>query len=79
MISTVTTATVTTVLTLTAAVLGGLSFLAVAMLLAMLVSKEVVSESPRLKALNKALNVVIVPLLLAFLMIAGIRVLEVLH
>lgn len=81
MISTVTTTTVTTITTVTAAVLGGLSFLAVVMLLGMLISKEIVSvgENPRLQALSKALNVAIVPLLLGFLLIAAMKVLEVLR
>ncbi|MGC9335909.1 MAG: hypothetical protein ACP5JJ_17320 [Anaerolineae bacterium] len=81
MISTVTTTTVTTVTTVTAAVLGGLSFLAVVMLLGMLISKEVVSagEDSRLQALNKALNVAIIPLLMGFLLIAAMKVIEVLR
>jgi hypothetical protein len=79
MISTVTTTTVTTITAISGALLGGLSFLTIVMLLGMLISKEVVSQSPRLQALNKALNVAIVPLLLAFLLIAAVRVLEVLH
>jgi hypothetical protein len=81
MISTVTTTTVTTVTTVPAAVLGGLSLLAIVMLLGMLISKEVVSvsEESRLKSLSRALNVAIIPLLLAFLFIAVMRVIEVLR
>ncbi len=76
MVSTVTTTTVATLMTVSVAVLGGLSFLTIALLAGMLISKEVVSENPRLQALNRALNVAIVPLLLAFLVIAAARVLE---
>ena len=68
-------------LTATVAVIAGLSMLAVTLLLGMLISKEVVSASdhPRLAGLSKALNVAIVPLLLGFLLIAGIKILEVLY
>jgi hypothetical protein len=81
MISTVTTTTVTTVTTATIAVLGGLSLLAIVMLFGMLISKEVVSSSerPRLKAFSYALNVAIVPLLLAFLLVVAVKVAEVLR
>lgn len=75
MISTVTTTTVA------AAVLGGLSLLAVLMLFGMLISKEVVSvsENSRLQKLSKALNLAIVPLLLGLLLIAVMKVIEVLR
>jgi len=81
MISTVTTTTVTTVTTATIAVLGGLSLLAILMLLGMLISKELVSVSdrPRLKAFGYALNVAIVPLLLAFVLVVVVKVAEVLR
>ena len=81
MISTVTTTTVTTVTTVTAAVLGGLSLLTVVMLLGMFISKEVVSSSEvsRWKAFGKALNLALIPLLLGFLLIAVMKVLEVLR
>ena len=77
-ISTVTTTTVTTV---TAAVFGGLSFLAIILLLGMFVSKEVVSssEESRWQALSKGLNLAIIPLLLGFLLIAVVKIIEVLH
>jgi len=70
-----------TVTTATAAVIGGLSLLAIVTLLGMLISKEVVSvgEQPRLKALSHTLNVVIIPLLLGFILIAAIKVVEVLR
>lgn len=81
MISTVTTTAVTTVTTATVAVLAGLSLLAILTLLGMLISKEVVrvSEQPRLKAFSRALNVVIVPLLMGFVLIAAVKVAEVLR
>ena len=81
MISTVTTTTVTTVTTATVAVIAGLSLLAVLTLLGVLISKEVisVSEESRFKVLGRALNVAIIPLLLAFLLIAVVQVLSVLR
>lgn len=81
MISTVTTTTVSTVATAAAAVIAGLSLLAVLTLLGVLISKEVVSasEEPRLRALSRALNVAIVPLLLAFVLIAAVQVHNVLR
>lgn len=79
MVSTVTAAVVTTVTTAAPAVLDALSFLAIAMLLGMLIIKEVISENPRLQAVNKALNVAVVPLMLAFLFIAAIKVYQVLN
>jgi hypothetical protein len=80
-ISTVTTTTVTTVTTVTAAVFGGLSLLAVVLLLGMFISKEVVgsSEGSRWQALSKALNLAIIPLLLGFLLIAAVKIIETLH
>lgn len=81
MISTVTTTTVTAVTTATVAIVAGLSLLAIVLLLAMLVSKEIVSASdrPRLQLLSKALNVAIVPLLLGFLFIAAVNIIQVLQ
>jgi hypothetical protein len=81
MISTVTTTTVTTVTTATVAVLAGLSLLAIITLLGMLLSKEVVrmSEEPRLKAFSRALNVAVVPLLMGFVLIAAVKIVEVLR
>lgn len=78
MISTVTSTTITTV---TAAVFGGFGLLAVLMLLGMLISKEVVgaSEEPRWQALGKALNIAVIPLLLGFLLIAVVKIIELLH
>lgn len=81
MISTVTTTTVTTVTTATVAVIAGLSLLAILTLLGMLISKEVVSvsEQPRLKAFSQSLNVAIVPLLMGFVLIAAVKIVEVLR
>ena len=81
MISTVTTTTVTTVTTVTAAVFGGLSLLAIVFLLGMFISKEVVSasEESRWQSLSKGLNLAIIPLLLGFLLIAVVKIIEVLR
>jgi hypothetical protein len=80
MISTVTTTTFTIVSSATVAVAAGLSLLAILALLGVLIPKEIVSVSdhPRLQALSRVLNVAIVPLLLGFLLIAVIKILEVL-
>jgi len=69
------------VTTATVAVIAGLSLLAIILLLGLLISKEVVSagETPRLQALSRALNVAIIPLLLGFVLIAAVKVIEVLH
>jgi len=66
MISTVTIATISTVTTV--AIAGSLSLIGVLLLFALVVQKEVVtsSESSRLKALGKILNVAIIPLLVGF-------------
>jgi hypothetical protein len=48
------------------------------MLLGMLVVKEIIGENPRFQALNRALNVALVPLMLAFLLIAGTKLNELL-
>jgi len=51
------------------------------MLLGMLISKEVAgtSEEPRWQALGKALNIAVIPLLLGFLLIAVVKIIELLH
>lgn len=81
MISTVTTTTVTTVSTATVAIIAELSLVAIVVLLGLLIAKEVVSVSdrPLLKAFGQALNVAVVPLLMGFVLIAAVRVFEVLH
>jgi hypothetical protein len=78
MISTVTTTTVTTVTTATVTVLAGLAFFAVLTLLGVLITKEVASvgQEPRLRSLSRGLNVAMVPLLIAFVVIAAIQVLQ---
>jgi len=81
LVSTVTTTTVTTVTTATVAVIAELSLVLIVMLLGMLIAKEVVSGSDRRlpRAFGQALNVAVVPLLMGFVLIAAVRVLEVLH
>ncbi|MBN1956507.1 MAG: hypothetical protein JW900_15865 [Anaerolineae bacterium] len=78
MISTVTTTTVTTVTTATVAVAAGLSFLAVLTLLIVMIPKEVVavSDQPRLDNLSRILNVVVLPLLIGFFLIALFKIAE---
>jgi hypothetical protein len=79
MISTVTTTTVSTVAT--AAFAGALALVAVVTLLVLLIQKEltVASDGPFARVFGKVLNVGIVPLLLAFILIVGVKVMEVLR
>ena len=80
MISTVTTTTVSTIVssTSTTSTVVSLSFAAslalvsIVTLFVLLIQKELVtaSEAPRLKALGRTLDVAVVPLLMAFAMIA---------
>jgi len=81
LVSTVTTTTVTTVTTATVAVIAELSLVLIVMLLGLLIAKEVVSGSdrPLLKAFGRALSVAVVPLLMGFVLIAALRVFEVLR
>ncbi len=74
MITTVTTTTVTTVTTLTAA---SLALVAIVTLLILLVNKELVADSSNVLArrLSRALNVVVLPLLLVFGVVAIVRML----
>jgi len=81
MVSTVTTSTVTTVTSVTSTVTtvtfaAGLALATILTLFALLVQKEVAmsSETPRLQALGHALDVAIVPLLMAFGLIAVVRI-----
>ena len=78
MVSTVTTTTVSTITT--AAMAGSFGLLAVVTLLILLVQKEViaVSDGPRARLFVRALNIAIAPLLMAFVMSMGAKVLEVL-
>jgi hypothetical protein len=79
MISTVTTTTVTTVAAFATG--GALAVVGVLMLLTMLVQKELssASESRFAMTLNRVLNIAIVPLLLAFVFIVGVKIFEVLQ
>ena len=89
MISTVTTTTVSTIVsststTSTVAMLGfatSLALVSIITLLVLLVQKELVtaSDTPRLKALGRTLDVAVVPLLMAFAMIAINSVMQVLR
>jgi hypothetical protein len=77
MISTVTATTISAVTTVALAASFGL--IVVITLLSLLIQKELVTtaDTPRAKALNRALNVAIVPLLMAFLMLAVVRIVTV--
>ena len=79
MISTVTTTTVSTVTTV--ALAASLGLIAIVVLLALLIQKEVLtsSSSSGARALSRALNIAIVPLLMGFAFIAVVKVLEVLR
>ena len=79
MVSTVTTTTVSTVTTVVMA--GSLGMVAVITLLILLIQKELitVSEGPRTKVLVRALNIAIVPLLMAFGLTMAVKVAEVLR
>jgi hypothetical protein len=79
MISTVTTSTVS-ILT-TPAMAGSLGLIAILILFALLLQKEVATASPdsRLRQLSRVLNMSIVPLVLAFILIVVYRVAEVLN
>ena len=67
--------------TATIGVIAELSLVAIVMLLGLLIAKEVVSGSdrPLPKAFGQALNVAVVPLLMGFVLIAAVRVFEVLR
>jgi hypothetical protein len=79
MISTITTATIYTVTT--ASITGLIAFVGILLLLALMVQKELASSStsPFMERLNRYLNIGIFPLLITFVMIAVIKVLDVLH
>lgn len=88
MISTVTTTTVTTVTSVTSVTsvttvtfAASLALATVLTLFAILVQKEVAmsTDVPRLKALGRALDIALVPLLMAFGMIAVVRIGQVLR
>jgi hypothetical protein len=79
MISTVTTSTVS-ILT-TPVMAGSMAIIAIIILLALLLQKEVATASAdsRLRRLSRVLNISIIPLLLAFTLIVVYRVAEVLN
>jgi hypothetical protein len=83
MVSTVTTTTVSTVTMVTATVTfaASLALATVLTLFALLVQKEVAvsTDAPRLRALGRALDIALVPLLLAFGMIAVVRIAQALY
>ena len=74
MISTVTTSTVSTVTT--AALAGTLALIGILVLLSLLIQKELIpsASGERLQKLNRALNIGIVPLLIAFIAIVITKV-----
>jgi hypothetical protein len=76
MVSTVTTSTVTTV-----AFAGSLAVIGILILLALLIQKEMVTSASgsRFTKLGRALNIGILPLLIAFVLIVIAKVAEVLH
>jgi hypothetical protein len=78
MISTVTTSTVT-ILTV-AGIAGSLALIGILVLISLLVQKEMATAAPstRLQRLSRALNIGILPLLIAFGLIVIFKVLEVL-
>ena len=78
MISTVTTTTTSTITT--ASLAGSFALIGVVVLLTLLVQKEVASgsDSKRLKRFSKALNISIIPLVIAFVLIVVTKVAEVL-
>lgn len=76
MISTVTTATVSVVTT--AAFAGSLGLIAIVTLFFLLAQKGIVSadDSQSSRAFRQALNVAIIPLVIGFIMIVGVKVVE---
>jgi hypothetical protein len=79
MISTVTTATIYTVTT--ASLAASIALVGILFLFALLVQKEIASSSSSqfMQRLSQYLNIGIFPLLITFILIAGIKVFEVLH
>lgn len=77
MISTVTTSTVITVTTV--AVASSLALIAVMTMFTLLVQKEVATTARErwARALDRALNVGVIPLVLAFLILVALRIAEV--
>jgi hypothetical protein len=81
MITTVTTTTVTTIVTTTVALASSLIVITVVALLMFLILKEVLSGSANARAIamQRVLNIAIVPLLLSFGFILVVKVSEVLR
>ncbi len=79
MVSTVTTSTVMTVTTV--AVASSLALIAILTMFTLLVQKEVATSARErwARALDRALNVGIIPLLLAFLTLVALRIAEILR
>ncbi|HEX5415074.1 MAG TPA: hypothetical protein VFZ25_05365 [Chloroflexota bacterium] len=80
MITTVTTTTTVTTVT-TAGLATSLAAITLVTLLVLLIQKEIFagSTSGQGKTISQALNIGIVPLLLAFLMVAAVSIANVLH
>ena len=86
LISTVTTTTVSTITSAVTSVTtvtfaASLALASILTLFALLVQKEVAmsTETPRLKALGRALDIALIPLLMAFGMIAVVRIAQMLR
>lgn len=79
MISTVTTTTVSTVTTVTLA--GSLAFVGIVVLLAMLIQKELTVATPanQFKRWGVALNIAIVPLVIAFALTVAAKIFDILR
>jgi hypothetical protein len=79
MISTVTTSTVSTITT--AALAGSVALIGIWILFALLIQKEVTSitTNSRSLKLRQALNIGIVPLLIAFILLVIVKVSEFIH
>jgi len=79
MVSTVTTSTVTTVTTV--AIAGSLAVIGICTLLTLLVQKELTTATDNrfARALSRALNIGIIPLLLSFALIVAVKVAEALR
>ena len=79
MISTVTTSTVSTITSI--ALAGSIALIGILLLLILLIQKEIITSSNKvnLQRLSRALNVGIIPLLVAFFMTAVVKVVQVLY
>ena len=83
MISTVTTSTVTTITSLatTSGLAADLALVVVLLFLVLVVQREIVgsASSGRWRTMTRGLNIGLIPIGLAFLMIAGARLIQVLR